>query len=60
MELLESMKLGCPLFEYFLTEYSNNIFLLNKPYKNVNFQTIFPKKNTKKNKNIEKSNLVIC
>jgi hypothetical protein len=32
------------LFEYFLTEYSNNNFLLNKPYKNVNFQTIFPKK----------------
>jgi hypothetical protein len=31
------------LFEYFLTEYSNNNFLLNKPYKNVNFQTIFPK-----------------
>jgi hypothetical protein len=32
------------LFEYFLTQYSNNNFLLNKPYKNVNFQTIFPKK----------------
>jgi hypothetical protein len=32
------------LFEYFLTEYSNNNFLINKPYKNVNFQTIFPKK----------------
>jgi hypothetical protein len=31
------------LFEYFLTEYSNNKFLLNKPYKNVNIQTIFPK-----------------
>jgi hypothetical protein len=43
---------GCPLFEYlfeyffwkfihysnnFLTEYSNNKILLNKPYKNVNF-----------------------
>jgi hypothetical protein len=26
-----------------MTEYSNNKFLLNKPYKNVNFQTIFPK-----------------
>jgi hypothetical protein len=38
------------LFEYFLTEYSNNTFLLNKPYKNVKFQTIFPKKLQKKSK----------
>jgi hypothetical protein len=49
---------GCPLFEYFfgkiihysnnfLIEYLNNTFLFNKPYKNVNFQTIFPKKITK-------------
>jgi hypothetical protein len=39
------------LFEYFLSEYSNNNFLLNKPYKNVNFQTIFPKKMLKTLKN---------
>jgi hypothetical protein len=32
------------LINIFLTEYSNTKFLLNKPYKNVSFQTIFPKK----------------
>jgi hypothetical protein len=66
------IRLGCPLveylfeyfflenyslFEYFLTEYSNNKILLNKPYKNVNFQTIFPKKLLKHLK-IQFSNLL--
>jgi hypothetical protein len=31
------------LVKYSLFEYLNNKFLLNKPYKNVNFQTIFQK-----------------
>jgi hypothetical protein len=40
------------LYEYFLTEYSNNIFLLKKPYKNVNCQKNFPKKLQKTFKNL--------
>jgi hypothetical protein len=46
------------IFEYFLTEYSNNTVLLNKPFKTVDFQAIVPKYVLKTHKKLQFSNLL--